>query len=114
MVSTIDDLVYETHLEDIHKSYIDALENFAKSKNLAEMKKNLEHLQGARAELDDLTSNIKGKDLIRLEEALNEVTTLDTIYKTIVEEKKASQITFVSGIAIGIIGVIFAIYCFFT
>lgn len=113
MGTTLEDAAYELHLEDLHKSYIDSLERFASSKNLGELKNNLEELQGMRASIEDSMSNIKGEELDRLEEALNEISTIDRVYKTLITENKRSQHQFIAGIILAIVGIILSIRSIF-
>lgn len=113
MSNTIDDYFYEQHLEDLHKSYIDSLERFASSKNLGGLKNNLEELQGMRASIEDSMSNIKGEELDTLEEALEEISTIDKVYRTLITEKRRSQHQFIVGTVLAIVGIILSIKSLF-
>lgn len=109
MSTTLEDVAYEMHLEDLHKSYIDSLEKFAKSKNLQELKNNLEELQGMRASIEDWMSNVKDRDLEALEQALQEISTIDKVYATLVSESKKSKVYFVVGTILAIIGILLSV-----
>ena len=113
MGTTLEDVAYELHLEDLHKSYIDSLEKFASSRNLGELKNNLEELQGMRASVEDLMSNIKGEELDTLEETLEENSTIDKVYKTLISENRRSQRQFIVGTILAIVGIILSIRSLF-
>lgn len=113
MGSTIDDYFYEQHLEGLHKSYIDSLERFAGSRNLGELKNNLKELQGMRASIEDSMSNIKGEELDTLEETLEEISTIDKVYKNLITESRRSQHQFIAGTILAIVGIILSIRSMF-
>lgn len=113
MGSTIDDYFYEQHLEDLHKSYIGSLERFAGSRNLEELKNNLEELQGMRASIEDSMSNIKGEELDTLEKALEEISTIDKVYKTLIAESRRNKHQFIAGTILAIVGIILSIRSLF-
>lgn len=95
MGTTIEDVQYEEYIEDLHNSYIKALEKFAKSKNLKELKNNIEDLQAARDSAEGLIENVKGEELENLESALQTISTIDTVYKTLISESEKNKRQFV-------------------
>jgi len=102
MGTTIEDIQYEEYLEGLQKSYVEALEALAESKSLSDLKDNLENLQGAKASLPDwMTKNTK--QFYELENTLGEITNLETIYKTLIEQKRETKIYFFLGLGIGTI-----------
>ncbi len=102
MGTTIEDIQYEEYLEGLHKSYTDALEKLAESKSLNELKRNLEELQGAKASLPDwMTKNTEQFD--ELENTLEEITTIEKVYETLIKQKKESKSYFIAGLVIGLI-----------
>lgn len=109
MGTTLDDVAYEMHLEDLHKSYVDSLEKFAKSKNLEELKENIEELQGARASVEDWMVNVKGKELDLLEKQLAEISTIDEVYKVLIAERDKSNRRFKIGTMLAVIGLTFTV-----
>lgn len=113
MSNTIDDYFYEQHLEDLHKSYIDSLERFAGSRNLGELKNNLEELQGMRDSVEDWMSDVKDKDLAALEQTLQDISTIDKVYTTLVSENKKSRMYFAIGTILAIIGILLSIKSLF-
>lgn len=108
MGTTIEDIQYEEHLENLHKSYIYSLEKFAKSKNLEELKENLEDLQGARVGAEDWTVNVKGEELDILEKQLAEISTINDVYKVLVDERGKSDRRFKIGTILAVVGLLFA------
>ncbi|MCH7828540.1 hypothetical protein IH982_01560 [Patescibacteria group bacterium] len=100
MGTTIEDVLYEEHLEDLHKAYTNALEKLAESKSLADLRKNLESLQDTKASLPKgMTEN---EDLFEsMESTLNEIATLEGIYKVLIEQKKKGGVYFIAGLGIG-------------
>lgn len=109
MGTTLDDIAYELHLEDLHKSYIKSLEKFASSKNIKELKENLEELQGMRASIQDWMSNVRDEDLESLDQTLQEISTIDKVYNTLISESRKSKMYFAIGIVFAIIGILLSI-----
>jgi hypothetical protein len=98
MGTSIVDVQYGEYLEDLHHSYIKALEKFAKSKNLKELKDNLENLQAARDSAEGLIDNVKGKELESLESTLQDISTIDTVYKTLISESEKNNRQSIMGV----------------
>lgn len=107
MGTTMDDVREELYLEDLHKSYINALEKLVESKTIKELQANLEDLEGAKASLPDWMDE-RQFDPEDLRELLSNISTVESIYKTLIKESKKSKIYFWSGITVGIIGLIFS------
>ncbi len=109
MGTTIEDIQYEEHLESLHKSYISALEKFARAKNLKELKENLEELQGARASAEDWMTTVKSGELNFLEKQLAEISTIDEVYKMLISEREKSNKRFKTGTLLAISGLILTV-----
>lgn len=110
MSTTIEDIHYEMYLEDLHNSYISALEKFASSNNLDELLQNLNKLELASKKFG-LGLSPENKNL---KKAMNEVKTLRKIYTAIEKSERRGNIRYVIGtiltiigIALSIIGIIF-------
>lgn len=109
MGTTLEDVAYEMHLEDLQKSYIESLEKFAKSKNIEELKGNLEELQGTRASIEDSMAGVRGEELDILEKELAEISTIDKVYRVLISESKRGQRQFIIGSILAVIGIILAV-----
>lgn len=100
MGTSIEDVQYEEYLEGLHKSYVDALEELAESKSLADLRQNLENLQGAKANLPDWMT--KDTDQFGdLESTLKAISTVERVYETLIEQKRENKIYFIVGLVIG-------------
>jgi len=102
MGTTIEDLQYEEYLEDLHRAYVNALENLAESKSLANIQENLENLQGVKASLPDWIIKNTGQ-FYDLENTLSEIATVERVYQILIEQKKENKIYFFAGLIIGLI-----------
>jgi|SRR3989344_2740608 len=101
MGTTIDDIHYEQYLDDLHNSYFDALERFSNSKNLNELRENLEDLEFEKDALKRTFGENRSLDTSKLEEVLRDVATLEKLYSALLEQKKQSKVYFVVGLVIG-------------
>ena len=84
----------------MHKAYVDALENLAESKSLVDLRENLENLQGAKASLPDWMAKDAGQ-FYNLENTLSEITTIERVYESLIEQKKEGKVYFIAGLVIG-------------
>lgn len=109
MGTTLEDVAYEMYLEDLHKSYIESLEKLANSRNINELKENLERLIGAKASIEKRMSNVDDKNLEKLSQALEEISTFDNIYKILIAERKNNKIYFLIGLSLAISGILISI-----
>lgn len=109
MGTTLEDVAYELHLEDLHKSYIESLEKFASSKNIKELKKNLEELRGMRATIEDWMSNVKEEDFEELSQSLKGIATVEKVYTTLISENKKSKTYFLVGVILATVGILLSL-----
>jgi len=102
MSTTIDDVLYEEYLEDLHNLYVGALEQFARSKSLDDLRENLKSVQDMKANSPELMT--EDVDQLReLEGVLKEITNLEEIYKILIQEKRENKIYFFVGLLVGLI-----------
>ena len=107
---TIEDVQHEMYLDNLHKSYIESLEKLANSRDINELKENLERFEGEKASIEGwMSSNVDGKNLAKLSQALQEISTIDNIHKILMSERKNSRIYFILGLSLALIGVLISI-----
>lgn len=99
MSTTLQDVMMDQYYEDLHNEYIAALEDFASSKNLDELKNNLDKLNQTVKESDAVGS-------IELEKALQEVATLNVVYDEIMDAKRSGKRQFIIGTFLTAVGLI--------
>lgn len=99
MTTTMEDVMMDQYYQDLHDEYVGALEEFASSKNLEELKTNLDKINQTVAE----SENVGNTDLRR---TLQEVATLNNVYDEIMSAKKSGRRQFVIGTILAIIGLI--------
>lgn len=105
MSTTIDDVSTEVYFEEMHDSYTRALEDFASSRNIRQLKENLEKLEIA-AENAESEKNISSKDLHAI---LEDTKTLKSIYQELVEARVSGNKRFVLGTILTIIGIVLTV-----
>lgn len=106
MSTTIEDVMMDQYYEDLHNEYISALEDFASSKNLEELKFNLDKLNQTVKESDHVGSP-------ELESTLQEIANLNLVYKEIIEAKESGKRQFIIGTILAVLGLLLSGVSFF-
>jgi len=96
MTTTIEDVMYDDYLATQHELYIEALEKFASSKSIDELKKNIEELKVS-------ASGWAGENFVpeNAEKVFKDIATLEEILSELQKGKKSSNIQFWVGLALG-------------
>ena len=110
MGTTIEDIAFEEHLNDLHESYIKSLEKLANSKNIKELNENLRSLKETKADIEKWMGNVEERNIESLSQALQEITTIGNIYKTLISESRKNKIYFFVGLLFAIVGILFSIF----
>ena len=101
----MDDVNYGMHLEELHDDYVGALEKFASSVNLDELKSNLKNLELAANEWN---VGIESKNT-NLKKSLTVVTSLKKIISILEKSESKSTIRFRVGTVLALFGIILSI-----
>jgi len=104
MTTTLDDIAYERHLEELYKSYIESLEQLANSSTLNELKKNLEKLY-----YGEWSENLDDANIERLKKAISDVKNIDQIFDILKKDERRGKRYFIIGVVIGFLGIIIGI-----
>lgn len=99
MTTTLEDAMYDDYWIDMHDNYVLALEEFASSTNLGELKSNLDKLNSVVKENQEV-GNPKTETFLR------ELATLNIVYEEILSSKQTGKRQFIAGSMLAAIGII--------
>lgn len=102
MASDMTDVLHGEYLESLHEQYVAALEAFASSKNLEEMKENIAKLREAANEWGP--DGFDGNE--GLEKALAQITTLESIHDELKKSQTISDRRFRIGTVLAVSGIL--------